>query len=169
MTCRFADKHRRLLNTLLRSNASLLQGSLQPMLKVPRLIEFDNKRAYFRTRIHSTGDDHRRYGSLRIAVRRSHVFEDSFHQMRMRYDRPWRFAALSALQPTVALLRPSTFMFVSMCIGSDLHIASYTTPSDETSACPLADQRITVKNFPSSVALLTLLHCRHCCTDCKGC
>ena len=82
---RFAEKHRRLLNTLLRSNASLLQGSLAPLLKLPRLIEFDNKRSYFRTRIHATSDDHRRYGGLRIAVRRSHVFEDSFHQMRMRY------------------------------------------------------------------------------------
>ncbi|DBB00800.1 TPA: hypothetical protein ACH3X1_000730 [Trebouxia sp. C0004] len=81
---RFAEKHRRLLNTLLRQNASLLQGSLQPLLKVPRLIEFDNKRSYFRARIHSSGDDHRRYGGLRLAVRRSHVFEDSFHQMRMR-------------------------------------------------------------------------------------
>ena len=84
---RFAEKHRRLLNTLLRSNASLLQGSLAPLLKLPRLIEFDNKRSYFRTRIHATSDDHRRYGGLRIAVRRSHVFEDSFHQMRMRYMR----------------------------------------------------------------------------------
>lgn len=83
--CRFAEKHRRLLNTLLRQNSSLLQGSLSPLLKVPRLIEFDNKRSYFRARIHSTGDDHRRYGGLRLAVRRSHVFEDSFHQMRMRY------------------------------------------------------------------------------------
>lgn len=84
--CRFAEKHRRLLNTLLRQNSSLLQGSLSPLLKVPRLIEFDNKRSYFRARIHSTGDDHRRYGGLRLAVRRSHVFEDSFHQMRMRYS-----------------------------------------------------------------------------------
>ena len=81
---RFAERHRRLLNTLLRQNSSLLQGSLGPLLKVPRLIEFDNKRSYFRARIHSAGDDHRRYGGLRLAVRRSHVFEDSFHQMRMR-------------------------------------------------------------------------------------
>ena len=85
LACRFAEKHRRLLNTLLRQNSSLLQGSLQPLLKVPRLIEFDNKRSYFRNRIHATGDDHRRYGGLRLAVRRSHVFEDSFHQLRMRY------------------------------------------------------------------------------------
>ena len=57
---------------------------MTPLLKVPRLIDFDNKRTFFRTRIRSSGDEHRHYGTLRIAVRRDHVFEDSFHQLRMR-------------------------------------------------------------------------------------
>ncbi len=84
LCCRFAEKHRRLLNTLLRHNSSLLESSMTPLLKVPRLIDFDNKRTFFRTRIRSSGDEHRHYGTLRIAVRRDHVFEDSFHQLRMR-------------------------------------------------------------------------------------
>jgi E3 ubiquitin-protein ligase HUWE1 len=76
--------HKRLLNTLLRHNAGLLEGSLAPLLKVPRIIEFDNKRTYFRTRVRRRDDQYRHYGTLRIAVRRDHVFEDSFYQMRMR-------------------------------------------------------------------------------------
>ena len=81
--CRFAEKHRRLLNALLRQHPNLLEGSLAPLLRVARLIDFDNKRAYFRTRVRAQGAE-RHYGSLRINVRREHVFEDSFHQLRVR-------------------------------------------------------------------------------------
>jgi hypothetical protein len=45
---RFADHHRRLLNAYIRRNTGLLESSLAPLLRVPRLIDFDNKRAYFR-------------------------------------------------------------------------------------------------------------------------
>lgn len=41
------------------------------------------RRAYFRSRVKEGGEGH--YGgSLRLAVRRDHVFEDSFYQLRMR-------------------------------------------------------------------------------------
>ena len=81
---RFAERHRQLVNMLLRHNASLLQGSLAPLLRVPRLIDFDNKRTYFRARVRAVASEERHYGTLRICVRREHVFEDSFHQLRMR-------------------------------------------------------------------------------------
>jgi hypothetical protein len=45
---RFAERHRRLLNAYIRRNTSLLESSLAPLLRVPKLIDFDNKRAYFR-------------------------------------------------------------------------------------------------------------------------
>ncbi|EFJ46920.1 hypothetical protein VOLCADRAFT_75266 [Volvox carteri f. nagariensis] len=51
---------------------------------VPRLIDFDNKRAWFRSKVRATPDNERPYGSLRLAVRREHVFEDSFYQLRGR-------------------------------------------------------------------------------------
>ena len=57
-------------------------GPLACMMRVPRLIDFDNKRAYFRARIR--GERERYSGSLRIHVRREHVFEDSFHQLRAK-------------------------------------------------------------------------------------
>jgi E3 ubiquitin-protein ligase HUWE1 len=45
---KFAERHRRLLNAYIRRNTSLLESSLAPLLRVPKLIDFDNKRAYFR-------------------------------------------------------------------------------------------------------------------------
>lgn len=94
--CRFAERHRRLLNALLRQNAALLERSLAPLLRAPRLIDFDNKRAHFRARVRASGED-RSYGTLRICVRREHVFEDSFHQLRMRCARRPHLASQRAL------------------------------------------------------------------------
>ncbi|XP_021771401.1 E3 ubiquitin-protein ligase UPL1-like isoform X1 [Chenopodium quinoa] len=80
---RFADKHRRLLNAFIRQNPGLLEKSLSMMLKAPRLIDFDNKRAYFRSRIRHQHEQHLA-GPLRISVRRAYVLEDSYNQLRMR-------------------------------------------------------------------------------------
>ncbi|KAJ9153952.1 hypothetical protein P3X46_027337 [Hevea brasiliensis] len=80
---RFAEKHRRLLNTFIRQNPGLLEKSLSMMLKAPRLIDFDNKRAYFRSRIRQQHEQ-QLSGPLRISVRRAYVLEDSYNQLRMR-------------------------------------------------------------------------------------
>ncbi|KAE9610601.1 putative aminoacyltransferase, E1 ubiquitin-activating enzyme [Lupinus albus] len=80
---RFAEKHRRLLNAFIRQNPGLLEKSLSMLLKAPRLIDFDNKRAYFRSRIRQQHDQHFS-GPLRISVRRAYILEDSYNQLRMR-------------------------------------------------------------------------------------
>ena len=80
---RVAEKHRRLLNVFIRQNPSLLEKSLSMMLKVPRLIDFDNKRAYFRSRIRQQHDE-LLSAPLRISVRRAYVLEDSYNQLRLR-------------------------------------------------------------------------------------
>ncbi|CAN1790208.1 E3 ubiquitin-protein ligase UPL1, partial [Linum perenne] len=80
---RFAEKHRRLLNAFIRQNPGLLEKSLSMMLKAPRLIDFDNKRAYFRSRIRQQHEQ-QLSGPLRISVRRAYVLEDSYNQLRMR-------------------------------------------------------------------------------------
>ncbi|OMP04235.1 hypothetical protein COLO4_09844 [Corchorus olitorius] len=80
---RFAEKHRRLLNAFVRQNPGLLEKSLSMLLKAPRLIDFDNKRAYFRSRIRQQHEQHLA-GPLRISVRRAYVLEDSYNQLRMR-------------------------------------------------------------------------------------
>ena len=80
---RFAEKHRRLLNAFIRQNPGLLEKSLSMLLKAPRLIDFDNKKAYFRSRIRQQHEQHLS-GPLRISVRRAYVLEDSYNQLRMR-------------------------------------------------------------------------------------
>nr|DAD23683.1 TPA_asm: hypothetical protein HUJ06_025146 [Nelumbo nucifera] len=80
---KFSEKHRRLLNAFIRQNPGLLEKSLSIMLKAPRLIDFDNKRAYFRSRIRQQHEQHPS-APLRISVRRAYVLEDSYNQLRMR-------------------------------------------------------------------------------------
>ncbi|XP_058209928.1 E3 ubiquitin-protein ligase UPL1-like isoform X2 [Rhododendron vialii] len=80
---KFAEKHRRLLNAFVRQNPGLLEKSLSMMLKAPRLIDFDNKRAYFRSRIRQQHEQHLP-APLRVSVRRAYVLEDSYNQLRMR-------------------------------------------------------------------------------------
>jgi len=80
---RVVEKHRRLLNAFIRQNSGLLEKSLSMMLKFPRLIDFDNKRSYFRSRIRQKHDQHPS-APLRISVRRAYVLEDSYNQLRMR-------------------------------------------------------------------------------------
>ncbi|KAL3503633.1 hypothetical protein ACH5RR_038082, partial [Cinchona calisaya] len=79
---RFVEKHRRLLNAFVRQNPNLLEKSFSVLLKAPRLIDFDNKRAYFRSKIRQ----HHKHlsGPLRIRVRRAYVLDDSYNQLRMR-------------------------------------------------------------------------------------
>ena len=68
-------------------------------VQVPRLIDFDNKRSYFRSRARSHHEDRGHYGTLRITVRREHVFEDSFHQLRMKWVSLLLLASILPLSP----------------------------------------------------------------------
>ncbi|XP_039055109.1 E3 ubiquitin-protein ligase UPL1-like [Hibiscus syriacus] len=80
---RFAEKHRRLLNAFVRQNPGLLEKPLSMLLKAPRLIDFNNKRAYFHSRIKQQHEQHLA-GPLQISVRRAYVLEDSYNQLRIR-------------------------------------------------------------------------------------
>ncbi|KAJ8747983.1 hypothetical protein K2173_013121 [Erythroxylum novogranatense] len=80
---RFSEKHRKLLNAFIRQNPGLLEKSFSLMLKVPRFVDFDNKRAHFRSKIKHE-HDHHHHSPLRISVRRAYILEDSYNQLRMR-------------------------------------------------------------------------------------
>jgi hypothetical protein len=45
---KFAETYRKLLNDLIKQNPSLLEDSFYLLLKMPQLIDFENKRAYFK-------------------------------------------------------------------------------------------------------------------------
>lgn len=79
---KFAEKHRKLLNAFIRQNPGLLEKSFSIMLKVPRFVDFDNKRSHFRSKIKHQHDHH--HSPLRISVRRAYILEDSYNQLRMR-------------------------------------------------------------------------------------
>lgn len=67
--CRFVERHSRLLNAYIRRSHALLEGSLAPLLRVHKLIDFDNKRMWFRAKIRQQ-DNNRPYGgTLRVNVR----------------------------------------------------------------------------------------------------
>ncbi|KAK4801652.1 hypothetical protein SAY86_022139 [Trapa natans] len=79
---KFSERHRKLLNAFIRQNPGLLEKSFSLLLKVPRFIEFDNKRAHFRSKIKHEHEHH--HSPLRISVRRAYILEDSYNQLRMR-------------------------------------------------------------------------------------
>ncbi|KAI4339776.1 hypothetical protein MLD38_024681 [Melastoma candidum] len=79
---RFSERHRKLLNAFVRQNPALLEKSFSLLLKVPRFIDFDNKRAHFRSKIKHQHDHH--HSPLRISVRRAYILEDSYNQLRLR-------------------------------------------------------------------------------------
>ncbi|KAJ2695632.1 E3 ubiquitin-protein ligase tom1 [Coemansia sp. RSA 1285] len=92
----FTEKHKKILNTLVRNNPGLLSGSFSLLVYNPHVLDFDNKRSYFYQRLHDDinssgasgarrsgagGGGSRLLGSiLRVDVRRENVFEDSFHK-----------------------------------------------------------------------------------------
>jgi len=80
----FGEKHRKALNALVRQQPGLLSSSFATMVEtVPWALDFDNKRHYLRQRLRQLRGD-LRYDVVRLHVRRSEVFMDSYHQLRMR-------------------------------------------------------------------------------------
>jgi len=84
----FVQSNRILLNALVRNNPGLLEKALRSMVQVPRcraLLDFDVKRHWFKTQVRRLRQQaSRRHGSLRLSIRRKYVFEDAYHQLRLR-------------------------------------------------------------------------------------
>ncbi|PWY98189.1 HECT-domain-containing protein [Testicularia cyperi] len=72
----FTEKHRKILNIMVRQNPSLMSGSFALLVRNPKVLDFDNKRNYFTQQLHKGRRDH--YTPLSLSVRRNSVFEDSF-------------------------------------------------------------------------------------------
>jgi E3 ubiquitin-protein ligase HUWE1 len=84
----FVEANKVLLNALIRNNSSLLDKGLRSLIQVPRcrvLLDFDVKRHWFKMQVRRLRQHaSRRHGSLRLHIRRRHVFEDTYHQLRLR-------------------------------------------------------------------------------------
>jgi hypothetical protein len=84
----FVSTNKVLLNALLRNNQPLLDRGFRIMVQVPQcrnFLEFDVKRLWFKGQVKKLRQQaNRRYGSLRLNIRRQSVFEDAYHQLRLR-------------------------------------------------------------------------------------
>ncbi|KAL1812713.1 hypothetical protein ACET3Z_022778 [Daucus carota] len=72
------------IDAFLWQNPGLLEKSFSLMLKVPRVTDFDNQRAHFKSKIKQQHDHLHLHGPLRISVRRAYILEGSYNQLRMR-------------------------------------------------------------------------------------
>ena len=77
----FAEEHRQTLNLFIRQDKSLLHSvAYSPLVRLPKLLDFDNKKHYLRSELKKRNAQ-QRHPSIRLNVRREFVFEDSFHQI----------------------------------------------------------------------------------------
>ena len=90
----FIERHRKPINSMVKSRPSILNKAFAPLVAIcPHMLDFDNKRSFFRTRLRQTaaedggGDKH---PQLRLTVRRDDVFRDSYAKLQIRSKEEWR-------------------------------------------------------------------------------
>lgn len=80
---RFAESHRKIVNMIVSYEPSVLEESMNMLLKHSKLLDFENKRIHFRKRVQTLARQLGHHSRLPLNVRRAHVFEDSFNQLRV--------------------------------------------------------------------------------------
>ncbi|KAI9223619.1 hypothetical protein BC828DRAFT_402977 [Blastocladiella britannica] len=80
----FTTKHRKELNVLVRNNPTLMSGSFAILVQSPKVLEFDNKRAYFYQKLLAQRPRRTFSQIINLNLRRQFVFEDSYHQLQHR-------------------------------------------------------------------------------------
>uniref|UniRef100_A0A1L8DTE2 HECT-type E3 ubiquitin transferase n=1 Tax=Nyssomyia neivai TaxID=330878 RepID=A0A1L8DTE2_9DIPT len=87
---KFAEKHRTVLNQILRQYTThLADGPFAVLVDHTRILDFDVKRRYFRTELERCDEGIRRE-ELAIHVNRMNVFEDSFRELYRRNPEEWK-------------------------------------------------------------------------------
>jgi E3 ubiquitin-protein ligase HUWE1 len=80
---KFMEDHKDVVNSFVRENPALLNGSFSILLRLPRLVDFKNKRRFFYRKLY----EHRKPTDpnyiLGMHIRRDYVFEDSFNELRI--------------------------------------------------------------------------------------
>ena len=80
----FTEKNCKTINLLIHQNPNLLKDTFNSLItRFPSLLEFENKRIYFKAEMQLLRPD-RGYDSIRLNARRAEVFMDSFHQLKVR-------------------------------------------------------------------------------------
>ncbi|CAI4227768.1 unnamed protein product [Auanema sp. JU1783] len=89
----FAEKHRDVLNQVLRQNSTSLSsgGPFAILTSFPKLLDFDVKRKYFRKELtKADGDREYRRSDINVPVRRSQLFSDSFRELFRLRPADWK-------------------------------------------------------------------------------
>lgn len=76
----FAERYRKFLNELVRQSPTLLEETFGALLTTPQLLDFENKRTYFRSQITKEKMEDRGE-SIRLHVARDQVMNSSFIQL----------------------------------------------------------------------------------------
>ncbi|PRP86944.1 ubiquitin-protein ligase, UPL1 [Planoprotostelium fungivorum] len=79
----FAEKYRKFLNEFIRQSPSVLEESFGALLTTPNLLDFENKRSYFRSQLNRERTEDRGE-SIRLHVQRDQVMTSSFYQLHNR-------------------------------------------------------------------------------------
>ncbi|KAK8853332.1 hypothetical protein IAR55_004036 [Kwoniella newhampshirensis] len=91
----FTTAHRKVLNTIVRNNPSLLSGSFSLLIRNPRVLEFDNKRNWFFQKLKRKRDATVVPSVLHLNIRRQYVFEDSFRALQRKTGDEIKYGKLS--------------------------------------------------------------------------
>jgi len=87
---KFCLEHKKVINSFIRANQQVLNESLRNVImKVPQVLDFDNKRLLFRSQIKKIQKKYRlKYFDLQ--VRRDKVFDDSYEQLKSLSAERWK-------------------------------------------------------------------------------
>ena len=94
----FTTEHRKILNDIIRQSPKLMQGtgSFSLLVKNPKVLDFDNKRAYFSKQIHSRLHQQRHVQPpLQLNVRRDQVFQDSYKALYYKSAEEMKYGKLN--------------------------------------------------------------------------
>jgi hypothetical protein len=89
----FIERHRRPINAMVKSRPSILNRGFAPLVAIcPYMLDFDNKRAFFRTKLrHQDGEKKNPPPPpMKLIVRREDVFRDSYAKLQLRTKEEWR-------------------------------------------------------------------------------
>ena len=87
---KFAEKHRAVLNQILRqSNMPLSDGPFAILTNHIKILDFDVKRRFFRQELDKIKEKNSR-GDMAINVSRNQIFDDSFRELNRKTAEEWK-------------------------------------------------------------------------------
>lgn len=78
----FCIVNKRIINKLIKSKPKAFEGEIDALIKhIPNLLDFDNKRAYFKKELLKLKKSNHHYNQIDLFIRRDDIFMDSYAQL----------------------------------------------------------------------------------------